>query len=110
MLVHPKDLSPQTLYAIDQFVMRGGKLIAFVDPQSENDPAAAQHGRTDGDGAALLHARPAARCVGRAASIPARCVGDRELGLTVALRQGQPPSQHIAIIGFNRDSMNTRTS
>src|SRR5690606_18730769 len=39
MLVHPKNLSPGTLYAIDQFVMRGGKLIAFLDPQSENDPA-----------------------------------------------------------------------
>ena len=35
-------------------------------------------------------------------------VGDRELGLTVSLRQGQPPSQHIAIIGFNRASMNPK--
>lgn len=38
MLVHPKDLPEQTLYAIDQFVMRGGKLLAFVDPYSEADP------------------------------------------------------------------------
>ena len=44
MVMHPKELSPQTLYAIDQFVMRGGKLIAFVDPQSENDPAGQQGG------------------------------------------------------------------
>src|SRR6185503_12246307 len=42
MVVHPKDLPAKTLYAIDQFVMRGGKLIAFVDPQSENDPAGQQ--------------------------------------------------------------------
>jgi ABC-type uncharacterized transport system involved in gliding motility auxiliary subunit len=34
-LVHPKDLSAQTLYAIDQFVMRGGRVIAFLDPHSE---------------------------------------------------------------------------
>lgn len=34
-LVHPKELSPQTLYAIDQFVMRGGRVIAFIDPHSE---------------------------------------------------------------------------
>ena len=34
-LVHPKELSPQTLYAIDQFVMRGGRVIAFLDPHSE---------------------------------------------------------------------------
>ena len=33
MLIHPRELSPQTQYAIDQFVMRGGKLIAFIDPR-----------------------------------------------------------------------------
>lgn len=38
MLVHPKDLPEQTLYAVDQFVMRGGKLLVFVDPFSEADP------------------------------------------------------------------------
>jgi len=35
LLVHPKNLSDATLYAIDQFVLRGGKLLAFVDPYSE---------------------------------------------------------------------------
>ncbi|MBL4865241.1 MAG: GldG family protein, partial [Pseudomonadales bacterium] len=30
MLVHPKDLSDRTLYAIDQFVLRGGKAMVFV--------------------------------------------------------------------------------
>ncbi|MHB0764857.1 GldG family protein [Stutzerimonas sp. NM35] len=41
MLVHPKQLPEQTLYAVDQFVMRGGKLLAFVDPYSEADPGSA---------------------------------------------------------------------
>jgi len=35
LLIHPKNLSEATLYAIDQFVLRGGKLLAFVDPYSE---------------------------------------------------------------------------
>jgi len=35
MVVHPKSPSPETLYAIDQFVMRGGKAIFFVDPHAE---------------------------------------------------------------------------
>ncbi|MBM3557605.1 MAG: ABC transporter, partial [Alphaproteobacteria bacterium] len=35
MIAHPKDLPQDTLYAIDQFVMRGGKVLAFVDPYSE---------------------------------------------------------------------------
>ena len=32
MVVHPKDIKDAALYAIDQFVMRGGKLIACLDP------------------------------------------------------------------------------
>jgi ABC-type uncharacterized transport system involved in gliding motility auxiliary subunit len=35
MVVHPQNLSDATQYAIDQFVMRGGKLMVFVDPYSE---------------------------------------------------------------------------
>jgi ABC-type uncharacterized transport system involved in gliding motility auxiliary subunit len=32
LLIHPRDIPPQTEYALDQFVLRGGKLVAFVDP------------------------------------------------------------------------------
>ncbi len=35
MIAHPKRLSVKTLYAIDQFVMRGGAVLAFVDPYAE---------------------------------------------------------------------------
>ncbi|MFT7679011.1 MAG: ABC-type uncharacterized transport system involved in gliding motility auxiliary subunit [Planctomycetota bacterium] len=38
MLVHPKALSTATEYAIDQFAMRGGRILAFVDPYSLFDP------------------------------------------------------------------------
>jgi ABC-type uncharacterized transport system involved in gliding motility auxiliary subunit len=34
VVIHPKDISDEAQYAIDQFVLRGGKLIAFLDPQS----------------------------------------------------------------------------
>ena len=34
ILVHPKGLSDATLLAIDQFVLRGGKLLALLDPFS----------------------------------------------------------------------------
>src|SRR6202451_2954458 len=37
MIVHPKNLPPKTLYAIDQFVMRGGRVLLFVDPNSGAD-------------------------------------------------------------------------
>src|SRR5258706_416420 len=37
LLIHPRDAAPQTEYALDQFVLRGGKLIAFVDPYAYFD-------------------------------------------------------------------------
>jgi ABC-type uncharacterized transport system involved in gliding motility auxiliary subunit len=37
MLVHPKRLPLATLRGIDQFVLRGGRLLVFVDPYSEQD-------------------------------------------------------------------------
>lgn len=32
LAVHPKDLSEQTLFAIDQFILKGGRAILAVDP------------------------------------------------------------------------------
>lgn len=34
LLIHPQGISDQAQYAIDQFVLRGGRLIAFLDPVS----------------------------------------------------------------------------
>ncbi len=35
MVVHPQHLSDKTQYAIDQFVLGGGRALVFVDPNSE---------------------------------------------------------------------------
>lgn len=32
LVIHPKDLPEKTLFAIDQFVLKGGRMVAFVDP------------------------------------------------------------------------------
>ena len=37
LVIHPRDISETTEYALDQFVLRGGKLIAFVDPYAYFD-------------------------------------------------------------------------
>lgn len=37
LVLYPRDISEAAQYAIDQFVLRGGKLIAFVDPLSIAD-------------------------------------------------------------------------
>lgn len=41
LLVHPKNLSDATLFAIDQYVLKGGKLVALVDPHCESDDSGA---------------------------------------------------------------------
>ena len=35
LIIHPKFLEENLLYAVDQFVMRGGRLLVYVDPQNE---------------------------------------------------------------------------
>ncbi len=42
VVLHPKNLSDKALYAIDQFVLRGGKLVACVDPLSIKDMQSSQ--------------------------------------------------------------------
>lgn len=45
MIVHPRGLEEKTLYAIDQYLMRGGKLLVFLDPYAVSDKMAAMAGR-----------------------------------------------------------------
>lgn len=39
MLVNPKKFNEETLYAIDQHIMRGGNLLVLIDPFSETEVA-----------------------------------------------------------------------
>lgn len=41
VVVHPRDLSEATQYAIDQWALAGKPLVVFVDPQCDADPGAA---------------------------------------------------------------------
>jgi len=43
LVLHPKDISDKTQFAIDQFVLRGGRLIAFLDAQSVVDQPRGQN-------------------------------------------------------------------
>ena len=45
LIAHPKPLNDKTLYAIDQFVMRGGRVLAFIDPHSEVSLTSGPHGK-----------------------------------------------------------------
>ena len=37
VIIHPKEFSDKALYTIDQFVIKGGRAIVFVDPLAEED-------------------------------------------------------------------------
>jgi ABC-type uncharacterized transport system involved in gliding motility auxiliary subunit len=40
IVIHPKGIKPETEYAIDQFLLRGGRAIVMVDPMSHMDQRA----------------------------------------------------------------------
>ncbi|HEU0209531.1 MAG TPA: Gldg family protein [Candidatus Udaeobacter sp.] len=40
LIIHPKGIPDATEFAIDQFLLRGGKLVAFLDPDCVLDPQA----------------------------------------------------------------------
>ncbi len=42
LVIHPRELTPQAVYAIDQFVLQGGRVMAFVDPYAESSAAAGE--------------------------------------------------------------------
>jgi len=60
LVLHAKNLSDKALYAIDQFVLRGGKLVACVDPFSVKDMQSSRQaqnpmmGAMGGDGPSTL--------------------------------------------------------
>ena len=100
VLVHPKQLSDDLLRSIDQFVLGGGRLLAFVDPYAEADP-----GEDPNDPASRFLAE-------RASSLGPLLenwgvdfdsdsfVADLGRALQVTIRQGQPPVRHPAILGL----------
>jgi len=99
MLVHPKDLGDDLLYEIEQFVLGGGHLIAFVDPFAESD-------RGDpADPMARLQAGSASSLGGLleawgVAYDPARVVGDLQYGI------GRGAQRHIGILSVPGTGMN----
>lgn len=44
VLIHPQSLSETLIYDIDQYVMKGGRVLLFVDPHNESDQMAMMAG------------------------------------------------------------------
>jgi ABC-type uncharacterized transport system involved in gliding motility auxiliary subunit len=105
VLVHPKALSPATQFAIDQFALHGGHILAFVDPLSEADnsgaesqnPMAAMGADRSSHLTNLLHAWGVN-------FNPDQVVADRGHALSVTLHQGEEPVEHLGVLGLGKDS------
>jgi ABC-type uncharacterized transport system involved in gliding motility auxiliary subunit len=107
MVVHPKNLSPISLYALDQFVLRGGKLIAFLDPSSEQDSASAGPMPGMGGESRASTLGPLLKAWGVDYDA-GKVIADQGLALTVAMRAGQAPSRHLGVLSLPRASMNAK--
>jgi ABC-type uncharacterized transport system involved in gliding motility auxiliary subunit len=107
-LVHPKKLSDDALYAIDQFVMRGGHLLVFVDPEAESDESGADAGNPQ---AAMMADKSSdLPQLFKAWGIeydPHKIVLDRKHALQITVQQGAPPVADPAILGFRKADLNS---
>lgn len=102
-VVQPRNLSDQTQYAIDQFVMRGGKALIFVDPLAESDPAPPMQGMPPGmppqGQGSDLPALFAGWGIGFSAD---EVVADARLALQISGTRGGPPIRHFAYLGLSQ--------
>lgn len=105
MLVHPKRLPMATLRAIDQFVLRGGRLLVFVDPYSEQDRGDYYFGIPSKDKSsdlALLFKAWGIKL------LPDRMLGDGRYGQFVAMAQGAEPVWQPTALGLSPSAMNEK--
>ena len=109
MVVHPKQLPPKTLYAIDQFVMRGGRVLLLVDPnagadlsgQDPSNPLAGAMANHSSDLQPLLGTWGIDYDAGKV-------VGDLQLGLEVRTNAASPPIRHIGILGLRHKDVDPK--
>lgn len=102
LLVHPKDLPEQSLYAIDQFVLRGGKLLAFVDPYSEIDSGMSMPGE---EAASKTSDLPALFKAWGVQLLPDQVVTDGAYAMALSMGEGQRAVRHAAFLSLPRAAL-----
>lgn len=112
MLVHPQ--LPDTLaYAVDQFVMRGGRLLAFIDPHSEGADGRSRQAMMRG-GAPIPPSSTLDPLLGAWGVEFAKdqVIGDRRLARRVQLPSGGSRNQaadYIAWLAIPKDRLNAQS-
>lgn len=106
MLIHPKNLSEKMLYAVDQFLMRGGRLMLFADPYADKDPMFQDASNPPDSGG--IQASDIDRLLdawGLEIDMDA-IVADRALALPVQSPNVQRPIRHVSFIGLDEEGIN----
>jgi len=103
-LVHPKGLGLDALYAIDQFILRGGRALIFLDPFAEidmlnagGDPAAMAAGSSSN-----LEPLLAAWGISFTAT---EVVADNQFALSISTGAGLRPIRHLGLLGLDSTAM-----
>jgi ABC-type uncharacterized transport system involved in gliding motility auxiliary subunit len=104
MIVHPKKLSPKTQFAIDQYVLNGGRALVFVDPNAESDTGPSPMMMT---GASSSNLSRLLKAWG-VELVPDEVAGDRSLATRVeAPVNGRTQAiDYIAWLSLDRDNLN----
>lgn len=109
VLVHPKNLSPATQFALDQYALRGGKIILFVDPMAESDRSGADPQNPVAQMTADRSSNPGPLLTAWGVDFNNKeVVGDLQYALQVSMRQGEQPVRHLGILGLNQDTFNPK--
>jgi ABC-type uncharacterized transport system involved in gliding motility auxiliary subunit len=105
VLVHPKNLSPATEFAIDQYALRGGHIMVFVDPIAEADRSGADPQNPMASmGADKSSSLPRLLTAWGVHFDPTQVVADRDHALSVTMRQGEAPVEHLGVLGLDKGS------
>lgn len=107
MLVHPKNLPEQTLYAIDQFILKGGHAVIFADPWAELDPGDPSDPMAAQLGGGASRASDLGRLLGAWGLTldTGMVVGDDRYALPVGRPDGGGPVRHLGIVGVTKDGL-----
>ncbi len=104
MLVQPDGLSDTAAYAIDQFILRGGKALVFVDPNAESAGMGGPPGGGDKQGISKLLAAWGVKMV------EGQVVGDIEAAARVGIQaEGRPvAADYVAWLQLRAGHFDTR--
>ena len=87
LLAEPSEIDETTLYAIDQFVMRGGRILAFIDPFSEAMNVSSGNGPQPPRKTSIETMKPLLKSWG-VEIVERRVIGDLEGALKVQMTKG----------------------